>query len=140
MRVAAVDVGKARIGLALSDELGLLAHPRPAIEARDVQRALAQLATVARDEEVERFVVGLPLDARGGEGPAARAARVFAEKLAEATGCPVELWDERYTTVEAARRLREGGHSAKKSRHKVDGAAACVILQAWLDGRQGRGA
>ena len=140
MRVAALDVGKVRIGLAVSDELGMLAHPRPAIDGRDRRRALREIVELAREEPVDRFVIGLPLDAEGREGPAARAARAFAETVAEATGCPVDLWDERFTTVEATRRLREGGHSAKKSRKKVDGAAACVMLQAWLDGRQGQGA
>jgi putative Holliday junction resolvase len=140
MRVAALDVGKVRIGLAVSDELGMLAHPRPALDGRDRRRVLRELATFAREESVDRFVVGLPLDAQGREGPAARSARAFADQVAEATGCPVDLWDERFTTVEATRRLREGGHSAKKSRQRVDGAAACVMLQAWLEGRQGQSA
>lgn len=139
MRVAALDLGKVRVGLAVSDELGALAHPRAPLDARNRKSLLAAIAEFAKSEEISRFVVGLPLDADGREGPSARRALSFAEQVAENTGLPVEMWDERFTTVEATRRLREGGRSAKKSRQRVDGAAACVMLQAWLDGRRGQG-
>ncbi len=133
MRVAALDLGKVRVGLAVSDELGALAHPRAPLDGRNRRDLLARLRDLAVDEEITRFVVGLPLDASGQEGPAARKAVQFAEQVADASGLPVEMWDERFTTVEATRRLREGGRRARDSRHRVDGAAACVMLQAWLD-------
>jgi putative Holliday junction resolvase len=133
MRVAAVDLGKVRVGLAVSDELGLLAHPRPALAGGNQKRLLAELARLARDEKIERFLVGLPLNRRGGEGREAVRARKFAQALADTTGRDVELVDERLSTVEATRRLREGGISAKKGRPLVDGVAAAVLLQAWLD-------
>jgi putative Holliday junction resolvase len=133
MRVAAIDLGKVRVGVALSDELGLLAHPRPALAGGNQKRLLAELARLARDEKIERFLVGLPLNRRGGEGREALRARKFAQALADATGRQVELVDERMSTVEATRRLREVGISAKKGRSLVDGVAAAVLLQAWLD-------
>jgi putative holliday junction resolvase len=133
MRVAAVDYGKARIGLAVSDDLGMLAHPRPALRATNPRAAIEALRRIADDDGIERFLVGLPVEMRGVEGPAAGRARAFAQKLADGTGRPVELIDERLSTVEATKRLREG--QAKRGRERVDGAAAAVLLQAWLDRR-----
>ena len=135
MRVAAVDLGRVRVGLAVSDELGAMAHPRPPLSGSSHKGLLEELGRVAREEKIERFLVGLPLDRSGGEGREAARARRFAQALADATGRQVELVDERLSTVEATRRLREGGVSAKKGRLLVDGAAAAVILQAWLDHR-----
>lgn len=138
MTVAALDLGKVRVGLAIADDLGMLAHPRPALNAENRKALLERIAELCREEEIERFIVGLPLDAAGDEGPAARKAIAFAEQVTEATGKPVELWDERFTSVEANRRLRAGGHDGRSSRSRVDSAAACIMLQAWLDGRRGR--
>jgi len=136
-RAAAIDLGKARVGVAVADELGLFAHPRPLIDGRDRKALLAALAALAREEGIQRFLVGLPLEMNGAEGPAARRAASFAQALADATGVEVELVDERLSTVEASRRLREGGVDARRGKPRVDGAAAAVILQAWLDGRRG---
>jgi len=133
MRVAAVDLGKVRVGLAVSDELGLIAHPRGPLPGGNRKKLLGQLATLARDEKVGRFLVGLPLDRNGGEGRAAARARTFAQALADATGREVELVDERLSTVEATRRLREGGVSVKRGRPLIDAASAAILLQAWLD-------
>jgi putative holliday junction resolvase len=137
MRVAALDLGKVRIGLAVNDELGLMAHPRAALDARDRRALYAVLAEFAREETIELFLIGIPLDRDGAVGPAARKAETFAEQVKLATGCQVEFFDERLTTTEAHRRLREGGHNARSSRSKVDSAAACLMLQAWLDRHQG---
>ncbi|HVY44429.1 MAG TPA: Holliday junction resolvase RuvX [Minicystis sp.] len=139
LRVAAIDLGKARAGVAVADELGAMAHARPFVDARDRRALLAALAAFAKEERLERFVVGLPLEMHGAEGPAARRARVFAQELADATGLEIELVDERLSTVEAARRLREGGTSARRGKAKIDGASAAVLLQAWLDARDRRG-
>lgn len=136
-RIAALDPGDVRIGVAVSDELGMLAHPRAAIDARRERRALEELARLAEDEAIERFVVGLPLDMRGVEGARAEKARAFATRVAEATGRPVELVDERLTTVEASRRLREAGAGGRRGKGRIDSASAAVLLQAWLDRGQG---
>ncbi len=135
MRVAAIDLGKVRAGVAVSDELGLMAHPRPPLDGRDLRGLIEALRALALAEGIERFVVGLPLDLRGGEGASAQRARRFAGHLADATGRDVELLDERLTTVEAARRMREGGTAAREGRARIDGAAAALLLQAWLDAR-----
>ena len=116
-----------------------MAHPRPAIDGRDRRAALAALAALAAQEQLGLFVVGIPLDRDGADGPAARKARAFALAVQEATGCQVEMFDERLTTVEASRRLRDAGHGARAARARIDSAAACVMLQAWLDGRPGSG-
>ena len=133
MRVAAIDLGEVRVGVAVSDELGMLAHPRPPLSGTSHRRLIGELVRMARAEGIERFVVGLPLDRRGGETAACSRARRFAQELADATGRLVDLVDERLTTVEATRRLRDGGVSAKRARRRVDGAAAALILQTWLD-------
>jgi len=133
MRVAAIDLGKVRVGVAVSDELGLMAHPRPPLEGGNPRRLVAELVRLAKDEGIERFLVGLPLDRGGNEGREATRARRFAQSLADAAGKEVELVDERLSTVEANRRLREGGVSSRRGRKLVDGMAAAVLLQAWLD-------
>jgi len=133
MRVAAVDLGKVRVGLAVSDELGMMAHPRPPLAGGQPRKVIAALVRLASEEGIERFLVGLPLDRQGEEGREAGRARKFAQALADAAGREVELVDERLSTVEATRRLREGGVSAREGRKLIDGMAAAVLLQAWLD-------
>jgi putative Holliday junction resolvase len=136
-RVAALDPGKARIGVAVADELGMMAHPRSPVDASNLRSALAKIVALAQDEGITRFLVGLPVSLSGHEGQAAQKARGFAQKVADATGCDVELVDERLSTVQAQRSLRDSGVSSRDARGKIDGAAACVILQAWLDGHAG---
>jgi putative Holliday junction resolvase len=135
-KVAAIDLGKARAGLAVTDELGAMAHARPFLVATSRKALLAALAALAREEGIQRFLVGLPLEMTGEKGPAARRAIAFAEELCDATGLEVELCDERLTTVEASRRLRDAGAPARAQKGRIDGAAAALILQAWLDARR----
>ena len=132
-RVAGIDFGKARVGLAVADDLGLYAHARPNLDGRNRKALLAELARVAREDRIERFVVGLPLQLSGEQGPAATRAIGFAQQLADATGVEVELLDERLTTVEADRQLQASGVSRRSARSRVDGVAAAVLLQSWLD-------
>jgi putative Holliday junction resolvase len=135
-RVAALDYGQARIGLAVSDELGLLAHPRPFVPARPLERALRDLGALFRREGIGHVLLGLPLSLGGKEGLAAGRARKFGQALGAATGVAIEYVDERLTTVTAASRLREAGHDARQARGRIDSASAAVLLQAWLDGRR----
>lgn len=132
-RVAAIDLGKARVGIAVSDELNLLAHPRPAFEGRSLKRLVAQLAKLADEDRIERFLVGLPLSMSGEAGVAAQRAMRFCQKLADATGREVELVDERLTTVQASRALDEAGVAKRARQAHIDGAAAAIMLQRWLD-------
>lgn len=133
MRALGVDVGKVRVGVAVADELGLLAHPRAHLDGRDPRRAVEALAALARAEHVEVFVVGLPRSLNGEEGVSARRARRFAELLGARTGLPVELCDEWLSTREARARLRENGVGDREARERIDSAAAAVVLQSWLD-------
>lgn len=135
MRTAALDLGKVRVGLAVADELGALAHPRPHLDGRNLSKLLESLSALVTQEGIVRFLVGLPRTLDGGEGMAARRARRFARLLREKSGCEVQLVDEWLTTKEAASRLREQGLTSRQSRERVDSAAAAVLLQSWLDGR-----
>jgi putative Holliday junction resolvase len=127
------------VGVAIDDELSLLAHPRGTLDPRDERAFLAALRAFADEEGVTRFVVGLPLDMHGGEGGAARSARGMAQRIADETGRAVEMWDERLTTVQAKRALAASDVWGSKARSRIDEAAACAILQGWLDARHARG-
>jgi putative Holliday junction resolvase len=134
MKACALDYGTVRVGVAVSDELGLYAHPRAVISARNTGLMLQAIEDLVREDAITHIVVGLPLDMKGGEGSSAIAARAFATKVANATNLTVELWDERLSTAQANRSLKDQ-FSAKKSRQRIDSAAACVILQSWLEAR-----
>jgi putative Holliday junction resolvase len=112
-----------------------MAHPRGVLDGRDRPKLLRDLAQLAEDEGIVRFVVGLPLDMKGGEGDAARKARGVAQEIADATGRDVELLDERLTTVQARRSLEASEVRGRKQKARIDEASATAILQAWLDGR-----
>lgn len=136
-RVLAIDFGKARVGVAISDELGLYAHARPALDGKNRRALLEAITEMVRAEGVSRLLIGLPLELAGERGPSARRALDFAQQVADATGIEVEMCDERLSTVEAARQLRASGVAGRKQKALVDGVAAAVILQSWLDGRRG---
>ncbi len=131
--VCALDLGRVRVGVAIDDDLGLMAHARATLDGRDERALLAAIARLADDEDVGLFVVGLPVGMRGTEGRAAANARAMAQKIADATGRNVELWDERLTTVQANRELAASGVRGRDRRQRIDQVAACAILQAWMD-------
>ena len=137
MRVLGVDFGERRIGLAVSDELGVTARPLHAIESRGYRADAAQVAEVARAQEAGAIVIGLPLHMSGETSPLAKRARRFAQALRAATKAPVELWDERLSTVEAEQAMAQAGLKRAKRRDQVDAAAAAVILQSYLDRSRG---
>ncbi len=127
MRVLALDYGAARCGAALSDPTGVLATPVEAVERPGTRRGLQRIATLVRDQGVERVVIGLPLSLSGGDSAQTREARDFARRLAEVLQeIPVELYDERFTTRLAQ---RAGGAASEDSR------AAAILLSEWLDAR-----
>jgi putative holliday junction resolvase len=136
-RVVALDLGKSRVGVAIADELGLLAHPRPPLDGHNKKALLRALADLAREEGVGLFLVGLPLDMSGAEGAMAARASTLAREITEATGVPVELFDERWTTREATQKLRQSGVDARRQKALVDGMAAAVMLQSFLDRARG---
>ncbi|MDP8959670.1 MAG: Holliday junction resolvase RuvX [Actinomycetota bacterium] len=130
-----LDPGSRRIGVAVSDPLQLTAQPHSVIDLQSRQMDEA-LRSLADDLEVERVVVGLPVSLSGGEGAAAQAARGFARRVAEVTGLPVELCDERLTTLTAEAALVGGGVRRRRRRGLVDKVAAAVMLQSYLDRRR----
>lgn len=132
-RVLAIDYGKARAGVAVSDELGLLAHPRPALGAHNRNELIAALTHIIQSEGIQKIIIGLPIEMNGALGPAARRAMAFAQALADKTGMDVELFDERLSTVEAQKRLTAAGTGHRAQGSKIDGAAACILLQSFLD-------
>jgi putative holliday junction resolvase len=132
MRVAALDVGEARIGVAVSDELGITAQGIGVVRRVGGQRDLDALQTLLAPYAPERLVVGLPLSMNGTEGPAAVKVRAFAEKAAAHLRLPLEFQDERLTTVAAERVLLEADMSRRRRKDVVDQVAASLILQGWL--------
>lgn len=137
-RLLGVDLGDVRVGLALSDPDQRVATPletRPAVEGDDGQAA--DLADVAADREVVAIVVGYPRTLQGREGAAASRARRVATDLADRTGIPVVLWDERFTTVEAERVMLEQDASRRDRRANIDRVAATLLLQTVVDARRG---
>ncbi len=135
MRALGVDLGTTRIGLATCDAGGRLASPYDVIPpGRDPALLHRRLAAIVTEEEVEVVVVGLPLSLDGSHGPAARGAEAQASALAAVLDVPVVLHDERLSTVTAHRLLAAQGLDSRARRRVVDGAAAAVLLQSWLDG------
>jgi len=129
--VLGIDFGKARIGIAISDELRLLAHPLETIPAN--KDALKRIAEIVRDRKIDIVVVGIPKHMSGEIGQAANEALEFVDKLRAQLPCAVETWDERLTTVAANRALSEGGKKTRQTRKFVDQVAAQMILQGYLD-------
>ncbi len=132
-----VDVGRARIGVAVCDRDGLLATPVETV-ARDDDEDLRRILTIADEYDVLEVVVGLPLSMSGADTPSTTDAREFAARIAEHR--PVRLVDERLSTVTAQRGMRQAGRNAKKSRSVIDQAAAVIILQHALDHERASGA
>ncbi|HWO87552.1 MAG TPA: Holliday junction resolvase RuvX [Gemmatimonadales bacterium] len=135
-RVLAVDWGRKRFGVALSDPTRLIAQPLTVLTRRPGKRApVGPVLELARKHDVTEFVVGLPLTSEGEEGEEAREARAFGEALGARSGLKVWFVDERMSTARALRSARETGVSAKAARRRVDAMAAVGILQGWLDAR-----
>ena len=132
----ALDVGERRIGLALSDPSGLLATPLATIQRTQESADVDEVLRLAEKHDVEKMVVGLPLELSGRRGPQAGRVMAFARALIGRTELPVETVDERYSTVEAERRLRDSGVEPSKDRARLDAAAAAVILESYLDARR----
>ena len=138
MRVLGIDLGERRVGVAVSDPTGSIAQPLPTLRRRAGKRMpLARLQNLAEEYEVQGIVMGLPLAPSGKDTEWTRTVREAASKLAERSGVPVHLVDERYTSKAAERAVRGLGLPKKKREEKgrVDAAAAVLILQSWLDAR-----
>jgi len=135
-RTMALDVGSARVGVAISDPLGLTAQPISTIQRTGIRQDLKAIVDLARKHEADSIVVGLPLKLDGETGPAAASILQFVDRLRAVVSIPVVTWDERLSTVQAERALLEGDVSRRRRRDTIDKVAAAIILQAYLDSRQ----
>lgn len=131
-RALGIDIGDARVGVALSDELGMMAHPLETIQVK-AGGVRQRILTLAREKKAEAIIVGMPRNMNGTFGPAAEKARAFIADIAADSPCPVIPWDERLTTVSAQRSLQEAGRKARDQRSVIDQVAAQILLQSWLD-------
>lgn len=136
MIILAVDLGKARTGLAVCDQSEILASPAGVITEYNPEKRLEKVAAEALARKAELLVVGLPRNMDGSEGESAQNARAFGQALSEKTGIPVEFQDERGTTITAHGYLNDTNTRGKKRKAVVDAVAAVVILQNFLDGRK----
>jgi len=132
-RILALDLGKKRIGLALSDPLGITAQGLPTLERTNIREDLAALQKIVAEHEVTQILMGNPLHMSGHESRQSAYTQEFAKRLAERTGLEVKFWDERLTTVEAERVLRQSGISIEKRARAVDRLAAVILLESYLD-------
>ena len=140
MRVMALDIGEVRVGIAVSDPAQRVASPVCVLPAAEVQACASSFKRVLEDWDPDMLLCGLPRTLAGEEGPQAARVRAFAEQVSAGCGLDLEFCDERLSSREAKRILREKGLSEKQMRGKVDMIAASVFLQAWLDARtQGAG-
>ena len=135
-RVLALDVGKKRIGLAVSDPLGITAQGLETLQRTTIREDIAALTELIREKEVSLLLVGHPLHMSGAESRQAVYTREFAERLSGRTGIPVKYWDERLTSAEAERVLKESGISIEKRAKAVDRLAAVILLRSYLDSRE----
>jgi len=133
MRILALDLGKRRIGIAISDELGITAQGMPTILRKNNRTDLAALDRIVKERGVDRILIGNPLHMSGDAGVQSEAARQFGELVGRYTGQEVKLWDERLTTVEASRVLRSSGIGIEKRARAVDQLSAVILLQSYLD-------
>lgn len=134
-RVLGLDVGSRRIGLAVSDPLGITAQGLETLQRRNKRYDFEQLQRIIQKHDIREIVVGLPLRMSGAEGTQSCKMQVFAEDLRKRFRLPVHLWDERLTSAEANRLLRETDLSIEKRGKAVDRMAAILILQSWMESR-----
>ena len=132
MRVMAVDYGDARTGIAISDLLCSIVGSTTVIHSRNMDKTLTAVVELAKEKEVTEIVVGLPKNMDGSEGARAEVCRVFAQRVEDAAGIPVRMWDERRTTVEAHNILSDHNYHGKKRKNTVDAVAASLILEGYL--------
>lgn len=132
-RIMGIDYGDARTGVALSDLLCSIVGSTTVVPSRNTEKAIADIVRIAKENEVGQIVVGLPRNMDGTEGNRAELCRQFAEKLHQATGLDVTMWDERRTTVEAHNILSQHNYHGQKRKNTVDAVAASLILEGYLN-------
>ncbi len=134
MRLLGLDIGKARVGVAVSDPAQTIASPLAVLDARALNRDVRPLKMIAEDYEVGGLVVGLPLSMNGTEGPQAASVRAVGDRLGKALALSVTYVDERLSSATASRAMGDAGVNTKRQRGKLDMVAASIILQSYIDG------
>ena len=135
-RIMALDVGEARIGVALSDPGGIIATPLTVVLAKDMGVALDNIITIASQNEVRLIVVGMPRSLSGDLGPQAQFTKEFIEQLSQRSSIPIDTWDERFSTTSANRAMKQGKLNRKEKKNWRDAIAAALVLQAYLERRR----
>ena len=135
-RIMGIDYGDARTGVALSDLLCTIVGSTTVVSSRNRDKALADIVRIAKENQVDKIVVGLPRNMDGSEGPRAELCREFAAILGDATGLEIIMWDERRTTVEAHNILSQHNYHGQKRKNTVDAVAASLILEGYLNSRK----
>jgi len=135
MRILGLDHGTRRVGVAVSDEMHMIALPLEYIAPEPFADFLARLKEILREKEIELILIGMPRNMDGSYGPAALKVQEFAAALKDAVTVPLKLWDERLTTTQAQKFLIQGGMRREKRKEKVDQTAAAILLQSYLDSR-----
>ena len=138
-RILGLDYGTVRVGVALSDPLGLTAQPQETLIPRSKSDLLQKLYDLIKQHEVTSIVLGLPLNMDGSKGPKALEAEEFAQVLRQRFGLPVHLWDERLTTRQAQSTMRETNTRTRGNKSKLDSLSAVFLLQSWLDHERAHG-
>ena len=136
MRILALDHGTKRVGVALSDEMRLIAQPLEFIPPEPFAEFLSRLKEIIRTKQIDLILVGMPRNMDGSYGPAALRVQEFVAALRDALVVPIETWDERLTSAQAQRFLIEGGVRRRQRKEKVDKTAAAILLQSYLDSLQ----
>jgi putative Holliday junction resolvase len=135
MRILALDHGTKRIGVAISDELAMIAQPLEFVPAEPLAQFLARLKEIIQSKQVDLVLVGMPRNMDGSYGPAALKVQEFVAVLKAAVAIPIQTWDERLTSAQANRFLIEADVSRKDRKTRVDKTAAAILLQSYLDSR-----
>jgi putative Holliday junction resolvase len=137
MRILGIDHGTKRVGLAISDEMAMIAQPLEFVAAQPEAKLFAHIAEIVAQRNIGEIVIGMPRNMDGSFGPAAEKVREFITALQQAVTVPIKTWDERLTSVQANRLLIEGGVRRAQRKEKVDQTAAAILLQSYLDRASG---
>ncbi|NLK70475.1 MAG: Holliday junction resolvase RuvX [Clostridiales bacterium] len=136
MKIMAVDFGDSRTGLAVCDKMELLASPLCVVEEKDFDNCILKVSELVKENKIEKIIVGYPVNMNGTVGERADRCKLFADTLAEKVGIPVEMWDERCTTVSAHNYLNQTNTRGKKRKAIIDAVAATIILENYLEYRK----
>lgn len=137
-RILALDYGRRRVGVAISDPLGVTAQPAGVMDGRDMEKLIHQISKLIKQKHIEKILLGYPLHMSGETGRGTQRVSQFADRLFKETKIPVKLWDERLTSVQAQNLLHQMGRKPSRNKDKIDTISAVLILQNYLEHQQFR--